>query len=151
MSLEGGNAHINKVTGTYVHKKLINIICMKTSIKHLDIVTDIMDKINETTIAEHDADKTQPITDQFNNVINTVTDTLSDRITHLNYYARKLAPRAVPNGKEKTYILIVEEIKEVLQQRQDGKICSTLYTFPEDQFDLIIDQIQAIISTAKAH
>jgi hypothetical protein len=30
---------------------------MQTSIKYLDIVTEIMDKINETTIAEHETDK----------------------------------------------------------------------------------------------
>ncbi|KAA6378096.1 MAG: hypothetical protein EZS28_026378 [Streblomastix strix] len=179
---------------------------MKTSIKYLNIVTDIMDKNNETTIAEHDADKTQAIADQFHNVINVVTDTLSDRITDLNQLIRQLAPRAVPNGKEKTYILIVEEvnedeqheeqqkdqitirirrinkkdlrpakierylresllfvdnlpiamtinerIKEVLQQRQDVKIWSTHYTFPEDQLDQIIDQIQAIINIARVH
>jgi hypothetical protein len=30
---------------------------MQTSIKYLDIVNDIMDKINETTLAEHEIDK----------------------------------------------------------------------------------------------
>ncbi|KAA6366314.1 MAG: hypothetical protein EZS28_038159 [Streblomastix strix] len=194
------NEYINEVRGTYIHKKLINIICMKTSIKYLDIVTDIMDKINETTIAEHDADKTQAITDQFHNVIDVVTDTLSDRITHLNQQVRQLAPRAVPNGKEKAYILIVEEvnedelheeqqedhitirvrrinkkylrpasieryhhesllfiddlpiamtinekIKEALQQRQDMKVWSTQYTFPEDQLDEVKRIIQEVI------
>ncbi|KAA6390291.1 MAG: hypothetical protein EZS28_014183 [Streblomastix strix] len=78
------NEYINEVRGTYEHKKLTNIIYMKISIKYLDIVIDIMDKINETTIAQHHADKTQAIADQFNNVINVVTDTLSDRITDLN-------------------------------------------------------------------
>ncbi|KAA6363091.1 MAG: hypothetical protein EZS28_041383 [Streblomastix strix] len=165
-----------------------------------------MDKINETTITEHDANKTQAIADQFHNIINVVTDTLSDRITELNQYVRQLAPRAVPNGKERTYILIVKEvnedeqldeqqedlitirvrrinrkdlrpakieryrhesllfvdnlpiamtinerIKDVLQQRQDVKIWLTHYTFPEDQLDQIIDQIQAIINIARAH
>ncbi|KAA6357787.1 MAG: hypothetical protein EZS28_046686 [Streblomastix strix] len=179
---------------------------MKTSIKYLDIVTDIMDKINEMVIAEHDADKTQAIADQFHCVINTVTDTLSDRITDLNQQVRQLAPRAVPNGKERTYILIVEDvnedeqledqqedhitirirrinrkdlrpakieryrresllfidnlpiamtinekIKESLQSRQDVKIWSTHYTFPEDQLDFIIDIIQATINTERAH
>ncbi|KAA6404138.1 MAG: hypothetical protein EZS28_000341 [Streblomastix strix] len=179
---------------------------MKTSIKYLDIVADIMDKINETTIAEHDAANTQAIADQFHNVINVVTDTLSDRMTNLNQQVRQLAPRSIPNGKEKTYILIVEQvnedkqheeqqedqttirvrrinrkdllpakleryhresllfvdnlpiamtinekIKETLQSRQDMKIWSTHYKFPEDQLDQIIDQIQAIISIARAH
>ncbi|KAA6364890.1 MAG: hypothetical protein EZS28_039583 [Streblomastix strix] len=200
------NEYINEVRGTYIHKKLINIICMKTSIKYLDIVTDIMDKINETVIAEHDADKTQAIADQFHYVINTVTDTLSDRFTDLNQQVRQLAPRAVPNGKERTYILIVEEvnedeqleeqqedhitirirrinrkdlrpaeieryrresllfvdnlpiamtinekIKETLSSRQDVKIWSTHYTFPEDQLDFIIDIIQSTINTERAH
>ncbi|KAA6378297.1 MAG: hypothetical protein EZS28_026176 [Streblomastix strix] len=97
---------------------------MKTSIKYLDIVIDIMDKINETTIAEHEADKTQAIADQFHIVINTVTDTLSDRITELNQQVRQLAPRAVPNGKERTYILIVEEINEdeQLEEQQEDHI-----------------------------
>ncbi|KAA6371573.1 MAG: hypothetical protein EZS28_032902 [Streblomastix strix] len=118
------NEYINEARGTYVHKKLINIICMKTSIKYLDIVTDIMDKINETTIAEHDADKTQAITDQFHYVINTVTDTLSDRITDLNQQVRQLAPRAVLNGKERTYILIVEEVNEdeQLEEQQEDQM-----------------------------
>ncbi|KAA6375746.1 MAG: hypothetical protein EZS28_028728 [Streblomastix strix] len=165
-----------------------------------------MDKINETTIAEHEADKTQVITDQFHSVINTVTDTLSDRITELNQQVRQLVPRAVPNGKQRTYILVVEEvnedeqleeqqeghitirirrinrkdlrpakierhrresllfvdnlpiamtinekIKEALQQRQDMKIWSTHYTFPEDQLDFIIDIIQAVINTERLH
>ncbi|KAA6397025.1 MAG: hypothetical protein EZS28_007443 [Streblomastix strix] len=165
-----------------------------------------MDKINETVIAEHETDKTQAIADQFHYVINTVTDTLSDRITDLNQQVRQLAPRAVPNGKERTYILIVEEvnedeqledqqedhiiirigrinrkdlrsakieryrreslffvdnlpiamtvnekIKETLQSRQDVKIWSTHYTFPEDQLDFIIDIIQAVINTERAH
>ncbi|KAA6399671.1 MAG: hypothetical protein EZS28_004804 [Streblomastix strix] len=200
------NEYINEVRGTYVYKKLINIIYMKTSIKYLDIVTDIMDKINETVIAEHEADKTQAIADQFHIVINTITDTLSDRITDLNQQIRQLAPRAVPNGKERTNILIVEEvnedeqledqqedqitirirrinrkdlrpakieryrresslfvdnlpiamtinekIKETLQSRQDVKIWSTHYTFPEDQLDFIIDIIQATINTERAH
>ncbi|KAA6369350.1 MAG: hypothetical protein EZS28_035122, partial [Streblomastix strix] len=148
-----------------------------TSIKYLDIVTEIMDKINEKVIAEHNADPNTPI-----------------------------EPRAVPNGKERTYILIVEEvnedeqleeqqeyhiririrrinrkdlrpakieryrresllfvdnlpiamtinekIKETLQSRQDVKIWSTHYTFPEDQLDFIIDIIQAVINTERAH
>ncbi|KAA6375027.1 MAG: hypothetical protein EZS28_029447 [Streblomastix strix] len=136
-----------------------------------------MDKINERVIAEHNADPNTPI-----------------------------VPRAVPNGKERTYILIVEEvneyeqheeqqedhitirirrinskdlrlvkkeryrresllfvdnlpismtinkkIKETLQQRQDVKIWSTHYRFPEDQLDFIIDIIQAVINTERAH
>ncbi|KAA6364190.1 MAG: hypothetical protein EZS28_040283, partial [Streblomastix strix] len=134
-----------------------------TSIKYLDIVTEIMDKINERVIAEHNADPNTPI-----------------------------EPRAVPNSKERTYILIVEEvnedeqleeqkdlrpakieryrresllfvdnlpiamtinekIKETLQSRQDVKIWSTHYTFPEDQLDFIIDIIQAVINTERAH
>ncbi|KAA6355175.1 MAG: hypothetical protein EZS28_049298 [Streblomastix strix] len=107
------NEYINEVRGTYVHKKLINIICMKTSIKYLDIVTDIMDKINETTIAEHEADKTQAIEDQFHNVMNTVTDTLSNRITELNADVHSLIPRAVPKGKQRNYILVVEQIHQI--------------------------------------
>ncbi|KAA6392081.1 MAG: hypothetical protein EZS28_012390 [Streblomastix strix] len=200
------NEYINEVRGTYEHKKLINIICMKTSIKYLDIVTDIMDKINETTIAEHEADKTQAIADQFHSVINIVTDTLSDRITDLNQQVRQLVPRAVPNCKERTYILLIEEvnedeqleeqqedhitirirrinrkdlrpakieryrresllfvdnlpiamtinekIKETLSSRQDVKIWSTHYTFPEDQLDFIIDIIQATINTERVY
>ncbi|KAA6358151.1 MAG: hypothetical protein EZS28_046322 [Streblomastix strix] len=97
---------------------------MKTSIKYLDIVTDIMDKINETVIAKHVADKTQAIADQFHYVINTVTDTLSDRITDLNQQVRQLVPRAVPNGKERTQILIVEEVNEdeQLEEQQEDHI-----------------------------
>ncbi|KAA6370361.1 MAG: hypothetical protein EZS28_034111 [Streblomastix strix] len=199
-------AFMNDVRGTYVHKQLLNIICIKSSVKYLHHVTTIMDKINETTIAEHETDKTQAIADQFHYVINTLTDTLSDRITDLNQQVRQLAPRAVPNGKERTYILIVEEvnedeqledqqedhitirirrinrkdlrpakieryrresllfvdnlpiamtinekIKETLQSRQDVKIWSTHYTFPEDQLDFIIDIIQATINTERAH
>ncbi|KAA6363575.1 MAG: hypothetical protein EZS28_040897 [Streblomastix strix] len=97
---------------------------MKTSIKYLDIVTDIKDKINETTIAEHDADKTQAIADQFHYVINTVTDTLSDRITELNQQIRQLVPRAVPKSKERTHILIAEEDNkdEQLEEQQEDHI-----------------------------
>ncbi|KAA6362086.1 MAG: hypothetical protein EZS28_042387 [Streblomastix strix] len=117
-------AFMNDVRGTYVHKQLLNIICIKSSVKYLHHVTTIMDKINETTIAEHEADKTQAIADQFHSVINTVTDTLSDRITDLNQQVRQLAPRAVPNGKERTYILIVEEVNEdeQLEEQQEDHI-----------------------------
>ncbi|KAA6380838.1 MAG: hypothetical protein EZS28_023634 [Streblomastix strix] len=166
----------------------------------------IIDKINETTIAEHEADKTQAIADQFHIVINSVIDTLSDRITELNQQVRQLVPRAVPNDKEKTYILKVEEvnedeqleeqqedhitirirrinkkdlrpakieryrresllfadnlpiaitinekINENLQSRQDVKIRSTRYTFPQTQLNFIIDIIQAVINTERAH
>ncbi|KAA6375590.1 MAG: hypothetical protein EZS28_028882 [Streblomastix strix] len=199
-------AFMNDVRGTYVHKQLLNIICIKSSVKYLHHVTTIMDKINETIIAEHEADKTQAIAYQYHSVINTVTDTLSDRITELNQKYRQIVPKTVPNGKERTYILIVEEVSEdeqleeqqedhiiirirrinkkdlrpakiershresllfvdnlpiamtinekitvTLQQRQDVKIWSTHYTFPEDQLDFIIDTIQAVINTERAH
>ncbi|KAA6377664.1 MAG: hypothetical protein EZS28_026812, partial [Streblomastix strix] len=85
---------------------------MLQNIEYASTVGEITDKINETIIAEHDADKTQAIADQFHIVINKVTDTLSDRITELNQQVRQLAPRAVPNGKERTYILIVDEVDE---------------------------------------
>ncbi|KAA6359622.1 MAG: hypothetical protein EZS28_044851, partial [Streblomastix strix] len=172
----------NKFIGYYVHPHLINYVAIWVSPKYAVPVRKIMDKINETTIAEHEADKTQAIADQ------------------------QLAPRAVPNGKERTYILIVEEvnedeqledqqedhiiirirrinrkylrpakieryrresllfvdnlpiamtinekIKEALQSRQDVKIWSTHYTFPEDQLNFIIDIIQATINTERAH
>ncbi|KAA6358364.1 MAG: hypothetical protein EZS28_046109 [Streblomastix strix] len=112
------NNFSNHVRGTYVHKELLNIVCMKACVNYLHQVTKIMDKNNEATIAEHDADKIQAITDQFHSVINTVTDTLSDRITELNQQVRQLAPRAVPNGKEKTHILIVEVVNEDEQHEE---------------------------------
>ncbi|KAA6343029.1 MAG: hypothetical protein EZS28_052342, partial [Streblomastix strix] len=46
---------------------------------------------------------------------------------------------------------INEKIKETLSSRQDVKIWSTHYTFPEDQLDFIIDIIQATIKTERAH
>ncbi|KAA6395716.1 MAG: hypothetical protein EZS28_008761 [Streblomastix strix] len=106
-------AFMNDVRGTYVHKQLLNIICIKSSVKYLHHVTTIMDKINETTIAEHEADKTQAIEDQFHSVINTVTDTLSNRITELNADVHSLIPRAVPKGKQRNYILVVEQIHQI--------------------------------------
>ncbi|KAA6356585.1 MAG: hypothetical protein EZS28_047888 [Streblomastix strix] len=165
----------NKFKGYYVHPHLINYVAIWVSPKYAVTVRKIMDKINETVIAEHEADKTQAVADQFHIVINTVTDTLSDRITDLNQQVRQLAPRAVPNGKERTKDLrpakieryrresllfvdnlpiamtINEKIKEALQSRQDVKIWSTHYTFPEDQLDFIIDIIQATINTERAH
>ncbi|KAA6402581.1 MAG: hypothetical protein EZS28_001891 [Streblomastix strix] len=118
------NNFSNNVRTTYVHKELLNIVCMKACVNYLHQVTKIMDKINETTTAEHDADKTQAIADQFHSVKNTVTDTLSDRITDLNQQVRQLTPRAVPNGKEKTYLLIVEEVNEDEQyeEQQEDEI-----------------------------
>ncbi|KAA6354783.1 MAG: hypothetical protein EZS28_049690 [Streblomastix strix] len=93
-----------------------------------------MDKINETTIAEHEADKTQAIADQFHSVINTVTDTLSNRITELNSDVKSLIPRAVP-----------KVIKEQLSTRVGMKIKATKYTFPYDQLDDIIERIKEIV------
>ncbi|KAA6367281.1 MAG: hypothetical protein EZS28_037191, partial [Streblomastix strix] len=46
---------------------------------------------------------------------------------------------------------INEKIKETLSSRQDVKIWSTHYTFPEDQLDFIIGIIQAVINTERAH
>ncbi|KAA6361698.1 MAG: hypothetical protein EZS28_042775 [Streblomastix strix] len=114
----------NKFKDYYVHPHLINYVAIWVSPKYAVTVRKIMDKINETTIAEHDADKTQAIADQFHYLINTVTDTLSDRITDLNQQVRQLVPRAVPNGKERTYILIVEEVNEdeQLEEQQEDQI-----------------------------
>ncbi|KAA6383321.1 MAG: hypothetical protein EZS28_021153 [Streblomastix strix] len=86
---------INHVRGTYVYKKLLNIVCMKACVNYLHQVTKIMDKINERVIAEHNADPNTPI-----------------------------VPRAVPNGKERTYILIVEEVNEdeQLEEQQEDQI-----------------------------
>ncbi|KAA6365465.1 MAG: hypothetical protein EZS28_039008, partial [Streblomastix strix] len=132
-------AFMNDVRGTYVHKQLLNIICIKSSVKYLHHVTTIMDKINETVIAEHKADNTQAITDQFHNVIDIVTDTLSARVTKLNEKndqlieengelreqnnelntdVRHLQNRAVPKGKQRSFCLIVEEVR--LQGDQNG-------------------------------
>ncbi|KAA6367597.1 MAG: hypothetical protein EZS28_036875 [Streblomastix strix] len=99
-----------------------------------------MDKINETTIAEHEADKTQAIADQFHSVMNTVTDTLSNRITELNNEKQSLIPRAVPKATT-----INEVIKEYLSNRQGMKIKATKYTFPYDQLDDIIERIKQIV------
>ncbi|KAA6313053.1 MAG: hypothetical protein EZS28_055820, partial [Streblomastix strix] len=114
----------NKFKGYYVHPHLINYVAIWVSSKYAVTVRKIMDKINETVIAEHEADKTQAIADQFHYVINIVTDTLSDRITDLNQYVRQLVPRAVPNGKERTYILIVQEVNEdeQLEDQQEDHI-----------------------------
>ncbi|KAA6398615.1 MAG: hypothetical protein EZS28_005860 [Streblomastix strix] len=110
--IEQTDSYASEYRGYWVHPKLVNYISIWALPKYATIVGEIMDKINETTIAEHEADKTQAIADQFHSVINTVTDILSDRITKLNQQVRQLAPRAVPNGKERTYILIVEEVNE---------------------------------------
>ncbi|KAA6404427.1 MAG: hypothetical protein EZS28_000048 [Streblomastix strix] len=110
--------YVNASKGTWVHPKLVNYIAIWASPKYVSTVGETMDKINETVIAKHDADKTQAIADQYHSVINTVTDTLSDRITELNQKYRQVAPRAVPNGKERTYILIVEEINEDEQHEE---------------------------------
>ncbi|KAA6391089.1 MAG: hypothetical protein EZS28_013385 [Streblomastix strix] len=133
-------AFMNDVRGTYVHKQLLNIICIKSSVKYLHHVATIMDKINEITIAEHEADKIQTVTNQFHNVINVVTDTLSNRITELNYGKQSLIPRTVPKATT-----INEVIKEQLSNRQGMKIKATKYTFPFDQLDDIIERIKQIV------
>ncbi|KAA6375156.1 MAG: hypothetical protein EZS28_029317 [Streblomastix strix] len=137
----------NKFKGYYVHPHLINYVAIWVSPKYAVTVRKIMDKINETTIAEHEADKTQAITDQFQSVINTVTDTLSNRITELNQQVRQIAPRAVPYGNERTYILIVEEINEdeqLEQQQEDyitiqiGRINKKTYV-PQKSNDIVVN------------
>ncbi|KAA6400044.1 MAG: hypothetical protein EZS28_004432 [Streblomastix strix] len=120
------NNFSNHVKGTYVHKELLNVVCMKACVNYLHHVTKIMDKINETTITEQEADKTQAVAEQFHIVINTVTDTLSDRFTDLNQQVRQLAPRTVPNGKERTYILMVEEVVEDEQLVEQQEIHITI-------------------------
>ncbi|KAA6370568.1 MAG: hypothetical protein EZS28_033906 [Streblomastix strix] len=77
-----------------------------------------MDKINETTIAEHEADKTQAIADQFHSVMNTVTDTLSNRITELYNEKQSLISGPVPKGKQRSFCLIVEEVHKYEDQIQ---------------------------------
>ncbi|KAA6393392.1 MAG: hypothetical protein EZS28_011080 [Streblomastix strix] len=110
--------------GTWVHPRLINL----------------MDNINKTTIAEHKADNTQAITDQFHNIIDIVTDTLSARdVTEnekneqliqendqlreqnndMNTDVLSLIPRAVPNGKQRCFCL---DIVEVHQKKDQVKI-----------------------------
>ncbi|KAA6364548.1 MAG: hypothetical protein EZS28_039925 [Streblomastix strix] len=113
------NEYINEVRGTYIHKKLINIICMKTSIKYLDIVTEIMDKINERVIAEHNADPNTPIgthvdnvTSEFMNYQQEKIDELREENIELKTDVKSLIPRAVPKGKQRSFCLIVEEVHQ---------------------------------------
>ncbi|KAA6359501.1 MAG: hypothetical protein EZS28_044972 [Streblomastix strix] len=130
----------NKFKGYYVDPHLINYVAIWVSPKYAVTVRKIMDKINETVIAEHDADKTQAIADQFHSVMNTVTDTLSNRITELNSDVKSLIPRAVPKATT-----INEVIKEQLSTRVGMKIKATKYTFPYDQLDDIIERIKQIV------
>ncbi|KAA6395891.1 MAG: hypothetical protein EZS28_008579 [Streblomastix strix] len=122
--METIETYASEYRGTWIHPKLINYIAIWASPKYASTVGEIKDKINETVIAEHDADKTQAIADQFHYVIITVTDKLSDRITEFNLKFRQLAPRAVPNGKERTQILIVEKVNEdeQLEEQQEDHI-----------------------------
>jgi hypothetical protein len=48
----------NKFKGYYIHPHLINYVAIWISPRYAVIVRKIMDKINDTTIAEHEADKT---------------------------------------------------------------------------------------------
>ncbi|KAA6375111.1 MAG: hypothetical protein EZS28_029363 [Streblomastix strix] len=138
--METIETYASEYRGTWIHPKLVNYIAIWASSKYASIVGDIMDKINETTIAEHEADKTQAITDQFHNVINTVTVTLSNRITELNSDVKSLILRAVPKATT-----INEVIKEEFTRRDGMKIKGTKYTFPYDQLDDIIERIKEIV------
>ncbi|KAA6360740.1 MAG: hypothetical protein EZS28_043734 [Streblomastix strix] len=91
---------------------------MKASMNYLHDVNNIKGKINETVIAEHQADKTQAIADQFHIAMNTETDTLSNRITDLNADVRSLIPRAVPKGKQRSFCLIIKEVHQYNDQIQ---------------------------------
>ncbi|KAA6375705.1 MAG: hypothetical protein EZS28_028767 [Streblomastix strix] len=113
---------------------------MKASMNYLHDVNNIMDKINETTIAKYETDKTQAIGDQFHNVMNAVTDTLSNRIIELNSDVKSLISRAVPKATT-----INELIKEQLSNRVGMKIKATKDTFPYVQLDDIIERIKQIV------
>ncbi|KAA6369397.1 MAG: hypothetical protein EZS28_035077 [Streblomastix strix] len=118
-------AFMNDVRGTYVHKQLLNIICIKSSVKYLHHVTTIMDKINERIHAEHHVDPNTPIgthvdnvSSEFMNYQQEKIDQLREQNIELNTDVRHLQTRAVPNGKQRCFILVVEEVR--LQGDQTG-------------------------------
>ncbi|KAA6358361.1 MAG: hypothetical protein EZS28_046112 [Streblomastix strix] len=112
------NEYNNEVRGTYVYKELLNIICMKASMKYLHQVNKIMDKINERVHAEHHADPNTPIgthvdnvTSEFMNYQQEKIDELRDENIDLKTDVRSLIPRAVPKGKQRSFCLIIEEVE----------------------------------------
>ncbi|KAA6374914.1 MAG: hypothetical protein EZS28_029559 [Streblomastix strix] len=151
-------AFMNDVRGTYVHKQLLNIICIKSSVKYLHHVTTILNKINERVIAEHDADPNTPIGTHVDNVTSEFINQQQDKIhqlrelnselreqnSELNVDVKSLIPRAVPKGKQRT-TTINEVIKEQLSKIDGMKIKGTKYIFPEEQLDDIIKRIKEVV------
>ncbi|KAA6390512.1 MAG: hypothetical protein EZS28_013964 [Streblomastix strix] len=70
-----------KYRGYWVHRKLVNYIAIWVSPKYASIVGNIMDKINETTIVEQEANKANDRMNCVQKVVDDVTDFLSARIT----------------------------------------------------------------------
>ncbi|KAA6375552.1 MAG: hypothetical protein EZS28_028921 [Streblomastix strix] len=83
--------YINEVRGTYVHKELVNIIYMKTSVKYLHHVNKIMGAINENNQQTH-----SNFEDNKDRIIEQLTHTLQE-----------VEPRLVPKGREFDYIYSV--------------------------------------------
>ncbi|KAA6367422.1 MAG: hypothetical protein EZS28_037051 [Streblomastix strix] len=105
--------------GTWVHPKLVNYIAIWASPKYASTVGEIMDKINETTIVEQEANKANDRMNCVQKVVDDVTDFLSARITKLNEEnnelntdVQHLQTRAVPKGKQRSFCLIVEEVHQ---------------------------------------
>ncbi|KAA6403301.1 MAG: hypothetical protein EZS28_001173 [Streblomastix strix] len=128
-------------------------------------------KIHETTIAEHEADKIQAVVDQFHSEMNIVADKLSNQITELNSDVKSFISKVVPMVNIEAFVqqlkkfinmmiqqryklkeklrkllakatIINEVIKEWFTRRDGMKIKGTKYTFSYDQLDNIIEVIK---------
>ncbi|KAA6378925.1 MAG: hypothetical protein EZS28_025549 [Streblomastix strix] len=106
---------MNDVRGTYVHKQLLNIICIKSSVKYLHHVSLIMDAINERILATHD--ETTSIQEHAEETFNMVIEEQNIIIEEQSKEIKQLKPRAVPKDKETSYILAIE-----LEDEWQGKI-----------------------------
>ncbi|KAA6383972.1 MAG: hypothetical protein EZS28_020502 [Streblomastix strix] len=107
---------MNDVRGTYVHKQLMNIICMKTSVKYLHYVTMIMDSINERIQLTHQLDDTTSMAVQADVIFNqeleekdTINKQLRQQIQDKDTTINTLHQRTVPLNHEHQYIMFLEQ------------------------------------------
>jgi hypothetical protein len=88
----------NEVRGIYVCKELVNIICIKISVKYLHHVTQIMDKINDLSHATHQTFEgtTSEITSQMQTTIDEQTRLIATQRATIETQETHIQETAVP-------------------------------------------------------
>ncbi|KAA6389656.1 MAG: hypothetical protein EZS28_014815, partial [Streblomastix strix] len=113
------DTYASEYRGYWIHPKLFNYIAKWVSPKYATIVGEIMDKINERIVAEHNADPNTTISPHVHNVTNEFMNYKQEKIEQfkqMNIELRQdrqyFQTRAIPKVKKGSFCLIVEEVHQ---------------------------------------